>query len=70
MSKIKELARLEAGEKAKMSTQAEETLSNIRTVKSFSNEDNEITKFEKVNDQVYVIGKQKVNWDAAFFFIS
>jgi len=57
MFKMKELARLESAEKAKMSTQAEETLSNIRTVKSFSNEDDEFNRFSEANDQVYVIGK-------------
>ena len=41
------------GEKGKMNTVAEETFSNIRTVRAFSNEDAEIRRFEAGNLVVY-----------------
>lgn len=42
-----------------MNTVAEESFSNIRTVKAFSNEDAEFAKFEKGNTEVYSAGRRK-----------
>ena len=56
--------------KAKMSTQADETLMNVRTVKAFANEDDEITKFEEYSYNVYKIGMKKNTWEAFFILIT
>lgn len=40
-------------EKAKISNQAEETFSNVRTVKAFATEKEEIMRFNKGNQEVY-----------------
>ncbi len=50
---MRTLQRLIQSEKGKMNTVAEESFSNIRTVKAFSNEDTEITKFTAGNLVVY-----------------
>jgi len=42
-----------------MSTQAEETFANIRTVKSFSNEVTEVRRFNDVSYLVYEVGRKK-----------
>jgi len=42
-----------------MNTTAEESFSNIRTVKAFSNEEDEALKFEAGNSHVYRIGRTK-----------
>ncbi len=46
-------------EKAKMNTSAEESFSNVRTVKAFSNELNEAEKFSKGNIASYDWGIKK-----------
>ena len=46
-------------EKGKMNTVAEETFSNIRTVRAFSNEDAEIGRFNNGNYVVYQAGRKK-----------
>lgn len=46
-----------------MTTGAEESFSNVRTVKSFSNEDEELTKFMKGNDTVFQLGRLKAIWN-------
>ena len=46
-------------EKAKMNTVAEESFSNVRTVKAFASEDSEIKKFMEGNIVVYNAGAKK-----------
>lgn len=42
-----------------MNSIAEESFTNIRTVKGFANEADEIRKFRKANQIVFGIGKKK-----------
>ena len=49
-----------------MNTVAEESFSNIRTVKAFSNEVHEITKFESGNEIVFDAGRKKAQYQAVF----
>lgn len=49
-----------------MSTIAEESFSNIRTVKAFSNEDEEIQKFAMGNKKSYNIGVKKTVYSSLF----
>lgn len=51
-----------------MTNVAEESYGNIRTVKAFSNEQEEIVKFEEFNNKVYDISKVKAIWGAFFLF--
>jgi ABC-type multidrug transport system fused ATPase/permease subunit len=51
-----------------MSTIAEESFGNVRTVKAFSNEEEEIRKFNLGNQEVYKIGLKKVFWNAIYAF--
>ena len=53
-----------------MNTVAEESFSNIRTVKAFSNELNEIAKFREGNDVVYEAGRKKALYQALFAFMT
>jgi ABC-type multidrug transport system fused ATPase/permease subunit len=53
-----------------MNTVAEESFSNIRTVKAFSNEDREIEKFTIGNMIVYEAGKKKALYQAFFSFLT
>lgn len=46
-------------EKAAMTTVAEESWSNVRTVKAFSNEGQEVGKFIHDNEVVFQLGKEK-----------
>ena len=50
---MRTLQRLIQSEKGKMNTVAEESFSNIRTVKAFSNEASEMSKFGEGNEVVY-----------------
>ena len=43
-----------------MNTVAEESFANIRTIKAFSSEEEEMEKFEKGSHQVYLAGRKKV----------
>lgn len=54
--KMRELAKEVSAEKAKMSTIADESLGNIRTVKAFANEEEELRKFSLGSDEVYKLG--------------
>ena len=45
---------------------AEETLSNIRTVRAFSNEEGEIKRFDAKNGEVYRIGRKKAIYSAVY----
>lgn len=56
---MRTLQRLIQSEKGKMNTVAEESFSNIRTVKAFSNELAEIAKFREGNNVVYAAGRKK-----------
>lgn len=53
-----------------MNTVAEESFSNIRTVKAFSNELAEIEKFREGNDVVFEAGKKKALYQALFAFMT
>lgn len=50
---MRSVAKKISAQKAVMSTIADESLSNIRTVKAFANEEEEITKFNKYSTEVY-----------------
>ena len=50
---MRTLQRSIQSEKGKMNTTAEESFANIRTVKAFSNEEDEAKKFEAGNSFVY-----------------
>jgi ABC-type multidrug transport system fused ATPase/permease subunit len=56
---MRTLQRTIQSEKGRMNTVAEESFSNIRTVKAFSNEDQEISKFTAGNLIVYEAGRKK-----------
>jgi len=43
-----------------------EAISNVRTVKGFSNERNEEDKYRQINQKIYNIGKKIAMLDAAF----
>ena len=59
MGWMRDLQKLIQKEKAVMNTVAEESFSNVRTVKAFSNEDEEMSKFDGGNTIVFGVGKQK-----------
>lgn len=52
--------------KAQMTTIAEESFSNVRTVKAFSNEAEEAIKFNQKVNQVYELGATKAWWNSLF----
>lgn len=51
-----------------MTTVAEESFSNVRTVKAFSNEDYELSQFQLGNISVYELGRTKGIWYGFFSF--
>lgn len=51
-----------------MTNVAEESYGNVRTVKAFSNEREEILKFEAFNNEIYDISKIKAIWSGFFIF--
>ena len=55
--KMKALQKKIQSEKAAMTTVAEETWANVRTVKAFSNEKKEIEKFDRDNGAVFALCK-------------
>jgi len=57
MGWMRDLQKLIQKEKAVMNTVAEESFSNVRTVKAFSNEDEEMVKFANGNEVVFTVGK-------------
>ena len=65
MSAIKNITMVIQKEKSVMNTIAEESFSNIRTVKAFSNEKAEIDKFKLANLAVFGKGKSKA-WLQSF----
>ena len=52
-----------------MSAVAGETLSNIRTVRAFSNEEGEIKRFEAGNREVYRVGRKRTIYTATYEFL-
>lgn len=67
---MRNIAKETSNEKAKMSTIADESLSNVRTVKAFANESEEIRKFNEFSQKVYKIGFRKAAWTAFFGFFT
>ena len=67
---MRDLQREIQAEKGKMNTLAEESISNVRTVKAFANESEEISKYAKGNDVVYTVGKKKALNKATFEFFT
>ena len=53
-----------------MNTVAEESFANIRTVKAFSNEDEEMGKFAKGNQVTYNVGTKKAIYSALFSLLT
>ena len=64
--KMKSLQSKIQAEKAAMTTVAEESWANVRTVKAFSNESSEIEKFDRDNEKVYALCKEKDWWESGF----
>ena len=54
--------------KSTMSTSAEESLSNIKTVKAFAEERGHVTRFENANWDVFEHGRSRAYFWAVFFF--
>ena len=65
---MRKLTKLQQEERAKMTTVAEESFSNVRTVKAFSNEDYELSQFMQGNSAVYELGRIKGLWSGFFSF--
>ena len=53
---MKKTQKIVQDKKAAISTLAEESFSNIRTVKAFANEQEEAAKFKRENQVVYKVG--------------
>lgn len=70
MQCMRTLQREIQSEKGKMNTVAEETFSNIRTVRAFSNEDAEIKRFNLGNYVVYTAGRKKTVYQAVYTLLS
>ena len=64
--KIKQLTKVIQDDKAKMSNVADESFGNIRTVKAFSNEIEETTKFQAHNLDVYKNSCTRAIWYGFF----
>ena len=67
---MRSLQRIVSTEKGKMNNVAEESFSNIRTVKAFSSEDDEIAKFYKGNYVVYQAGRTRALYQSGFAFLT
>lgn len=67
---IRKVQRVIQEAKAKMSNVAEESFTNIRTVKAFSNEQAEVDKFLEGNTVVYLAGTKKAFWSAFFALLN
>lgn len=57
-------------EKEKLAQISEEVFTNIRTVKAFHNDANEIEKYRRVNERVVSLGKRRAAWSGIFQVIS
>ena len=53
-------------EKEKLAQISEEVFTNIRTVKAFHNDENEIEKYRRVNERVVSLGKRRAAWSGIF----
>ena len=53
-----------------MNTTVEESFANVRTVKAFSNEDSETSKFGRGNEVVFEAGRKKAVYQAIFAFMT
>ena len=67
---MKKTQKLVQDKKAHISTIAEETFSNIRTVKAFATEIQESDKYQIGNTEVYDVGVVKAFWYGGFNFIA
>jgi ABC-type multidrug transport system fused ATPase/permease subunit len=65
---MKDFGKAISAEKAKMSTIADESLNNVRIVKAFCTEEDEIKKFTEYSTNVYKIGLKKAYWTGFFGF--
>ena len=63
---LRKLARQLSEAKGKINNVAEETFSNIRTVKAFTNEEAEFAKFEKGNMEAYYIGRRRTFYQGLY----
>jgi len=66
---MKKFQKMIATEKSRMTSDALESFTNIKTVKAFSAEMTEINKFESGNISVYKAGIKKQVWTACFGFV-
>jgi len=66
---IKKLTKAIQDDKAKMSNVADESFGNIRTVKAFSNEIEEVEKFDKHNWDVFNLSRIRAIWYGFFIFM-
>ena len=55
--------------KAEANVIAEETFSNVRTVKAFNNEEAEIAKYMEKNYRILEVGKNQACWEAIYQFL-
>ena len=66
---VRKLTKEQQARNAECGNVSEEAISNIRTVKAFACEDEEIAKFKAKNIEVYNIGKKVAIWYAFFSFV-
>jgi len=67
---MKRAQKIVQDKKAQISNVAEETFSNVRTVKAFATESDETRRFEEGNQGVYDIGYEKAVWYGIFNFVA
>jgi ATP-binding cassette subfamily B protein len=67
---MKKAQKIVQDRKAQISSIAEETFSNVRTVKAFATESDEALRFSEGNKGVYDIGYSKAVWYGAFNFVA
>jgi ATP-binding cassette subfamily B (MDR/TAP) protein 9 len=67
---MKKAQKIVQDRKATMSSIAEETFGNVRTVKAFATEDAETHRFLLANTDVYNIGYTKALWYGGFNFVA
>jgi ABC-type multidrug transport system fused ATPase/permease subunit len=67
---MKKTQKIVQDKKAAISTLAEESFSNIRTVKAFANEQEEATKFKRENQVVYKVGIKQAIWVSLFNMVA
>ena len=67
---MKNAQKLVQERKAVISSVAEEAFSNIRTVKAFSTEKEETSRYQKGNDLVFEVEYQKSIWQGVLQFVA